>query len=71
MRPERAICDLVETDYDLSLVSDVFVDAVRKYGSGPFDISRLKPALGSERFRMLCKASGLALMSTAYKPSGP
>ena len=58
-RPERTIRDLVEDDLDLSLVSDVFLDSVRKYGSSRFDISRLEASLGHVRFRELCQASGL------------
>lgn len=58
-RPERMIGDLVGDNIDLSLVSAVFLDAVRKYGSGPFDIFRLEALLGTERFRDLCLASGL------------
>ena len=58
-RPEKTIFDLVEADYDLSLISDVFADSVRKYGSGPFDIFRLEALLCPARFRNLCQASGL------------
>ena len=58
-RPERTISDLVEDNLDLSLVSDVFLDSVRRYGSSRFDISRLEALLGPVWFRELCQASGL------------
>lgn len=58
-KPERTISDLVAADVDFSLVSDVFLDSVRSYGSGPFDISRLESLLGSKLYQRLCVASGL------------
>lgn len=58
-RPERTISDLVAADLDLSLVSDVFLDSLRSYGSGPFDISKLVSLLGAKSYQRLCAASGL------------
>lgn len=58
-RPERTIADLLRDDWDVSLVCDVFIDAVKKYGATSFDMRYLQELLGTAGMEALLSASGL------------
>lgn len=58
-RPERTIVDLLHDDRDGSLVYDVFIDAVKKYGATSFDVRYLQELLGAAGMGALLCASGL------------
>lgn len=59
-RVEVTIDELARNGEDTSLVADVFLDAVRKYGSTEMDLRVLRDRMGESRYSMLLAAAGIA-----------
>lgn len=58
-RVETTISSLVDAGEDSSLVADVFVEAVRKYGATDMDIRVLRKRLEAARYDELLSAAGI------------
>ena len=57
-RVERTIADLAKEAMEESLLADVLVDAIRRYGATELDIHRLRDLLGDGRLYSLLSAAG-------------
>lgn len=57
-RVERTVDSLARDSVEESLLADVLVDAIRRYGATELDVRLLRGLLGEERMRSLLAAAG-------------